>query len=134
MVQVNYKGINIYFVGSYKIVAGLNEIKDEDFYKFMQTITFKFRVEQKIIEVPQGFPLQKPAIEKPSPISETSARVAGESEDEEKEEHKDRLSLKATFRIIEKAESEEVILKLLEIDNRPKVVEEAKKRLKALKK
>lgn len=133
MVQVRYKGQNVLFVGGYKIKAGWNEIKDEDFYKLMQTKLFKYRVEQKILEVEPGFPLEKPkAFKKPDPSPAESDENADDA-DEKEEGANDRLSVKATLKLIEKSEDGQYLQSLIDKDTRPKVVEEAKKKLKALK-
>lgn len=133
MVKVRYKGQNILFVGGYKIKAGWNEIKDEDFYRLMQTKLFKFRVEQKILEVEPGFPLEKPkAFKKPDPTDAPSDENADDAEEKE-EDHADRLSVKATLKLIDKSEDGDYLQSLIDKDTRPKVIEEAKKKLKSLK-
>lgn len=133
MVQLRYKGQNTLFVGGYALKAGLNEMKDEDFYKLMRTSkTFKFRVDSKILEVPAGFPLEKPVKEKPVSPSEPSDSQTDDADDKD-DEHVDRLSVKATLKLIDKSDDEAYLQDLIDNDGRSKVVEEAKKKLKALK-
>ncbi len=132
MVQLKYKGLSTLYVGGYAIKAGLTEMKDEDFYKLMQTKTFRFRVEQKILEVPPGFPLEKPSVFKePVAPSESSASKPDESEDDDQA---DRQSVKATLKLIEKSNDPAYLQGLIDKDSRPKIVEEAKKKLQTLKK
>lgn len=137
MVQVRYKGQNFIYINGYKIKAGVNEIKDEDFYNMMRTKTFKFRVEQKILEVEPGFPLEKPADIKHSDVSPTHSKHEHDHDHddvEEKEEgHGDRLSIKATLKLIDKSDDEEYLQNLIDNDGRHRVVEDAKKKLKSLK-
>lgn len=133
MVQLRYKGQNTLFVGGYALKAGFNEMKDEDFYKLMKNSkTFKLRVDQKILEVPAGFPLEKPVKEKPVSPSQPSDSQADDAEEKD-EEQGDRLSVKATLKLIEKSDDADYLQGLIDKDTRPKVIEEAKKKLKALK-
>lgn len=133
MVQLKYKGLNTLYVGGYTIKAGFNDMKDEDFYKLMQTKTFKFRVEQGILEVPQGFPLEKPSVyKKPAAPSESSGQKPDDPEEKD-DEQADRPSVKATLKLIEKSDDPEYLQGLIDKDSRSKVVEEAKKKLQTLK-
>lgn len=133
MVQVKYKGLNTLYVGGYAIKAGLNEIKDSDFYEFMKMKTFAFRVRNRTLEVPPGFPLEKPpAFKKPESTSDSSPEKVDEAEEKD-DGQADRLSVKATLKLIEKSEDGEYLQSLIDKDTRPKVVEEAKKKLKSLK-
>lgn len=132
MVQVKYKGLNTLFVGGYALKAGFNEIKDEDFWNLMKTKLFKYRVEQKILEVPAGFPLEKPKKQSPDAKAESSEPVSDDSP-EVPEDQGDRLSVKATLKLIEKSEDADYLQSLIDKDTRPKVVEEAKKKLATFK-
>jgi hypothetical protein len=132
MVQVKYKGLNTLFIGGYAIKAGYNEISDKDFYDFMRTKTFSYRVLNKILEVPPGFPLEKPpAFKKPESPSDSSPAKVDDAEDKDSEPT-DRLSVKATLKLIDKSEDGEYLQSLIDKDTRPKVIEEAKKKLKSL--
>ena len=137
MVQVRYKGQNFIYINGYKIKAGVNEIKDDDFYEMMRTKTFKFRVEQKILEVEPGFPLEKPTDIKKSADSPAPSKHEHEHEvedaEEKEEDHGGRLSVKATLKLIDKSDDEEYLQNLIDNDGRHKVVEDAKKKLKSLK-
>ncbi len=94
MVMVNYKGPNPLIINGYKFAPGKAlEVKDEDFWKMMNAKTFSFRVEKKIIIVPEDFPL-----EKPKPVK-TESEVVKEKEEQAKS--RDLPSLKATLRSIE---------------------------------
>lgn len=131
MVQVKYKGQNLLFVGSYKIKAGWNEIKDEDFYRLMATKLFKYRVDQKILEVEPGFPLEKPPALKPTPSPASTDKPV---ESEEKEDgHDEKLSIKGTLKLIDKSDDADYLQDLIDNDGRGKVVEEARKKLKSIK-
>lgn len=59
MVQIRYKGQNYLVFGKYRFNNGYTEVKDEDFYELMKSITFAYRVNEKILEVPKDFPLEK---------------------------------------------------------------------------
>lgn len=118
MVQVRYKGQNVLYIGGYALKAGLNEIQDEDFYRFMKSKTFKYRVESKILEVPADFPLEKPV------------KSSSQAEVEKPEE---KLSVKEVLLMIEKSDDADYLQGLIDNDSRVKVVEEAKKKLKTLK-
>jgi hypothetical protein len=131
MVQVKYKGLNTLFVGGYAFKAGLTEVKDEDFWNLMKTKLFKYRVEQKILEVPADFPLEKPK-KKPESKDESSDVQADDSP-ESVDEKGDRLSVKATLKLIEKSEDADYLQSLIDKDGREKVIEEAKKKLATFK-
>jgi hypothetical protein len=133
MVQLKYKGLSTLYVGGYALKAGFNEMKDVDFYKLMQTKTFRFRVEQKILEVPLGFALHKPtAIKNPVVTTEaTPEKVVDHIEKDE--ENANATSVKPTLKLIEKSTDREYLQNLIYKDQRPRVVDEAKKRLKSLK-
>ena len=60
MVQIRYKGQNYLIVGKYRFNNGYTEVKDDDFYEMMKSPTFAYRVNQRILEVPKDFPLEKP--------------------------------------------------------------------------
>ena len=120
MVKVRYKGLNILYVGSYALKAGYNDMKDEDFYKLMQTKLFRHRVEQKILEVPIDFPLEKNTQKEHKNVP---------SEDEEIE---GKLSVKSILKLIEKAKDISFLKRIIEQDGRSRVIEEAKKKLELL--
>lgn len=128
MVMLKYKGLNTLFVGGYALKAGYTEMKDEDFYKLMQTKTFKFRVMQKILEVPAGFSLEKPVKELDS-SKELLEKAKDLDLSEEKEEQ---LSQKATLKLISQSKDADYLQLLIENDPRSKVVEEAIKKLHTL--
>ena len=90
MVQVRYKGQSFLYINGYKIKAGVNEIKDDDFYNMMRSKTFRFRVEQKILEVEPGFPLEKPndikkPVESPTPSKHEHEHEVEDAEEKEEE-------------------------------------------------
>lgn len=133
MVQLKYKGQNTLYVGGYALKAGYNEMKDEDFYRLMKSKTFKVRVETKVLEVPAGFPIEKPVKNKPAPTPVSSEKKAEEAEEKVEEEQAEHISVKATLKLIEKSDDADYLQSLIDKDTRPKVVEEAKKKLNALK-
>lgn len=133
--MVRYTGNNILFIDGYKIKAGMNEIKDEDFYKLMKSKTFKYRVEKKIIEVPASFPLEKPATPKKpeAPKDSSSDNVDESDKDEGDADSGNFLSVKALLKLIDKSEDKEYLQGLIEKETRAKVVEAAQKKLDSLK-
>lgn len=126
MVMVNYKGPNPLIINGYKFAPGKAlEVKDEDFWKMMNAKTFSFRVEKKIIIVPEDFPL-----EKPKPVK-TESEVVKEKEEQAKS--RDLPSLKATLRSIEDSDDAEFLINLALVDPREKVKESIERRLEKLK-
>lgn len=123
MVQLRYKGQNTLFIGGYKIVAGLNDIKDEDFYRLMASKTFRLRVESRILEVPKGFAVHRSSkVTLPEDKADEIESSAGE----------DRQSVRSVLKTIESSEDEEFLKKIAETDGRNKIMENAKKRLQAI--
>lgn len=136
MVLLTYKGQNNVYFGSRKIVPGINDIPDDEFYKLMKYPTFKSRVESSKFSVPASFPLELPKnVEKDSKVKssqdELDTKDADDHEDEE-EATSGRLNVKQTLKNIQKSEDLEYLKDLVETDDRQKVKDAAQKKLDAL--
>lgn len=131
MVQVKYKGLNTLYVGGYAFKAGFTEVKDEDFWNLMKTKLFKYRVEQKILEVPADFPREKP--KKKPESKEESSEVQADDSSESGDDQGVRLSVKDTLKLIEKSEDADYLQSLIDKDGRERVVEMAKRKLATFK-
>lgn len=89
MVAIKNNGKNCLMFGQISIKSGMTEIKDDDFYRLMKHPLFRFRIENRIFEVPVGFPLEKLDGEATpvSPLKEEEPKelekVEVEKEDEE---------------------------------------------------
>lgn len=133
MVLLKYKGFSTFFIGHYALKPGFNEVKNEDFYKMMEIKAFRYRVEKKLLEVPEDFPINKLAAIKKSVASKGSIAEKAVVPRKTEEKELDVLSAKATLKLIDKSIDREYLQTLIYKDERPKIVEEAKKRLKSLK-
>ncbi len=156
MATVNYKGKSTLFINGYKIVPGANDIPDDDFNTMMQSKTFKARVQQNILEVKGGLPAEKkePAKTFPpvKPMSSGNKGVLKQPASEQRQapvpqerhseepvkqerhsEHELSSSLRDTLSEIELSEDKVFLKELIDSDERQKVVDAAKKRLKTLK-
>lgn len=92
MVQIRYKGQNYLIVGKYRFNNGYTEVKDEDFYEMMKSPTFAYRVNQRILEVPKGFPIEKPeaeSVKKSKEIKDSSDSKATSDKEVAKDSTKD---------------------------------------------
>lgn len=129
MVAVKYNGTNFVLVGDYKIVKGTNEIKDDDFYRLMKIKSFAARVNQRIFEVPYGFPLTKPV----QPKKEADPVETPDSGDQTDDSHSEgRLSVKASLKAINASEDLDFLKKIVDTDDREKVTEAAQARIDSL--
>ena len=129
MVAVKYNGTNFVMVGDYKIVKGINEIKDEDFYRLMKIKSFAARVNQRIFEVPYGFPLTKPVQPKKESASLETPDSGDQADDAQSE---GRLSVKASLKAINASEDLDFLKKIVDTDDREKVTEAAQARIDSL--
>ena len=123
MVMVKYKGSNLYVIGGYHKIPAYRlqpqkslEIKDEDFWNFMTSKTFAYRVQENIICVPRDFPLSKP-----KQIAKESKNIDNQTES--------LTSLKSVLRSIEETNDIDFLLKLSESDTREKVKDAIDKKI-----
>lgn len=125
--KIKYKGKNFLYVGGYKIKSGWNELSDDDFYLLMKTKLFKFRVDQNILEVEPGFPIDALKTEKVADMFYEDVLS------ENLQDEKNILSVKAVLKTIAKSESLEFLQNILDTDTRSKIQEEAKNKINSLK-
>ena len=146
MATVNYRGKSVFFINGYKIIPGNNEIPDEDFNTMMKSKTFKSRVDQNILEVKGGLPQEKKApdmsMTQVKPIQSAHADIVKQSVREQRQEsvkpekhseYEGVSGLRETLAEIEQTENTAFLKDLIDNDERQKVVDAAKKRLKTLK-
>jgi hypothetical protein len=135
MVQVKYKGSNYLLFGKNRIVNGINEIPDEEFYKLMKHPSFSSRITKGELGVPKDFPLEKPkalAKEDSKQENKSSENEEVKGHDEEDHHENDRLSVKQTLKLVQKSDDVEYLQNLIDSDSREKVKEAAQKRLEDL--
>lgn len=125
MVLLKYKGQNYISFGNRKIVNGVNDIPDDEFYKLMKFPTFKSRVLSNKFTVPFGFPLDAP---KKDVVIEEKIK---DTEDEE-ETNNERFSVKQMIKNIHHSDDIEYLNSLIHTDDRQKVKEAAQKKLDSL--
>lgn len=124
--KIKYKGKNFLYVGGYKIKSGWNEMLDDDFYLLMKTKLFKFRVDQNILEVEAGFPMDALKTEKAADMFYEDVLS------ENLQDEKNILSVKAVLKTIAKSESLEFLQNILDTDTRSKIQEEAKNKINSI--
>lgn len=139
MVQLRYKGQNFILVGGYKISTGYTEIKDEDFYRLMNSPTFAHRVELGVFQVPVDFPLKK-LDESVSEANEVLKLIISEAEKPTDKDDEDDLETDATYlkkkdalAKIETSSDLEELVKLVSHKSKP-VSDAAKAKIDYLKK
>jgi hypothetical protein len=120
MVAIRYKGQNYLVFGKFRIANGYTEIPDADFYKLMKFPTFAYRVNQRILEVPAGFPIDKPADEKKDKSVEEDA------------DSSDKLTAKQLIQDIGKSNDLDFLNNLIKNDARKTVKDEAQARIDSL--
>lgn len=135
MVQVKYKGQNFLVFGNTKIVNGINEIPDDQFYELMVYKTFASRVVSGVLGVPQGFSIHK----KQKKIDQKS-KIEGESEDKTKSDDEtsdlvsslDDLSFRDAIEFINLTDDIDYIKNVIDNETRKKVKLAAENRLDEL--
>lgn len=128
MVEVRYKGTNYIQFGERKIVNGVNEIPEDEFYKLMDHPSFAERVKGKIFLVPAGHPLERPK-EKVEPVK---VELDSDSHEDDEAGSSERLSVRQLLREIPKSDDLVYLQDLVNNDGRDRVKEAAVKRLEAL--
>jgi hypothetical protein len=121
MVAIRYKGQNYLVFGKYRIANGYTEIPDADFYQLMKSPTFAYRVNQRILEVPKDFPIEKP--------KEDSKNKAIDNEEVDANE---KLTAKQLIQDIGKSEDLNYLNNLIKTDARKTVKDEAQSRIDTL--
>lgn len=118
MAKIKYKSMSNFYVGMYKIIPGINEVKDDDFRVLEKSKSFLNRVEKGIIEILIP-PEPKKEVEKPvEGINFTAPSQMG---------------TRALLRMVEESLSEEFLSWVAEEDKREKVKKAALDRLKVIK-
>jgi hypothetical protein len=132
MVQVKYKGQNYVLFGRTRIVNGVNEIPDDEFYRLMKTPLFRSRIESGVFQVPQGTPLEKPKAAKKADVKPVDDENHDDEGHEDEELKEGRLSVKKTLKLISSSDDSEYLQNLIDTDDRQKVKDTAQKRLDSL--
>ena len=130
MVLVKYKGTNPLYMQGYNIQKGDNEIKDDDFYLMMKNEVFSARVKNHLLEVPEGFPLEK---ENFHPNNKDDKILDNNKVEQDENSHHDELQpLKQVLKEIHHLKDIDYLKNLRELDLRDKVQDAIMKRLIAL--
>lgn len=135
MVQVKYKGQNFLVFGKTKIVNGVNEIPDDQFYELMIYKTFASRVVSGVLGVPQGFSIHKKEkkIDQKSEIEiESKDQKPSDDETSDVDSSLDELSFRDAIEFINEVDDIEYIKNIIDNETRKKVKTAAENRLDEL--